>query len=281
MHRFLLAGLFILLVVWPAPAWWVGGHAIVAEAAALQLPEDIPSFFRAGGKAFSHASGDPDRWKNPAAKYLRAAEAPDHFMDLENFQSRELPEDRFKAIALLIELKEDPAKTGFLPWAICENYDRLSCAFYDFRQDPDNPTIRAKCLIYAGILSHLTGDLSMPLHNTINYDGKKGPNGKVVQKGIHAKIDAFPEKNGFKAEEISRGIKAKKIDDVWTHVLKQIDDSHALVDKCYEMDKEKAFDKPTKESTQFIMNRCRAGAQLTADLWYTAWLRSADMPKHW
>src|SRR5262249_9765352 len=114
-----------------------------------------------------------------------------------------------------------------------------------------------------------------------NYDGKRDKDGKMQQKGIHAKIDAFPERHGLTAEEIGRGIKAKQIEDVWDHVLKTIDESHKLVEKCYDLDLAGAFDKPTKESREFILKRCKAGAQFTADLWYTAWLRSAKMPRHY
>jgi hypothetical protein len=274
------AGLGTLLLAGVAGAWWVKGHESVAEAGAAGLPDDVPAFFRAGSKGLGHYAGDPDRWKNPSAKFLRAAESPDHYIDLENYQGKELPQDRWKAIALLQDLKEKPETAGMLPYAIMENYDRLSCAFYDHRADPKNPAIQAKCLVYAGVLAHFTGDCAMPLHTTRDYDGRKAGD-KVVQKGIHAKIDGFPEKFGLTAEEISRGLKAKKIDDVWAHVLKQINDSHAQVEKCYELDKAGAFDKPTEESRRFILERCRVGAQFTMDLWYSAWLRSEKMPKHY
>ena len=105
-----------------------------------------------------------------------------------------------------------------LPYAIMENYDRLSCAFYDYRADNDNPANRAKCIVYAGILSHFTGDCVMPLHTTRDYDGRPDKDGNWLQKGIHARIDAFPESHGLTAEEMARGLKAKKIDDVWEHV---------------------------------------------------------------
>ena len=262
-----------------APAWWVKGHESIAEAAAAGLPDDVPAFFRAGGKSLAHSSGDPDRWKNPAAKHLRAAEAPDHYLDLEDLEGKELPADRYKAIALLIELKKEPDRVGMLPYAIMEDYDRLSCAFYDYRADPENKAAQAKCLIYAGNLAHFTGDCVMPLHTTRDYDGRKLADGQVKQKGIHAKIDGFPEKNGFADEEIARGLKAKPIDDVWAYVLKRIKESHSHIDKCYELDEAGAFDKPTEESRKFILERCQAGAQFTMDLWYSAWLRSAKMPK--
>jgi hypothetical protein len=276
------AGFTVLLLLGGlAHAWWVEGHGSVAEAAAGGLPDDMPRFFRSSAKALYHLAGEPDRWKNREAKHLKAAESPDHFIDLEDFQGKPLPEDRWKAIKLLQELKANPERVGFLPYAIMENYDRLTVAFYDYRKDPDNPIIQHKCVVYAGILSHFTGDCVMPLHTTRDYDGRKGADGKVKQKGIHAKIDAFPEKNGLKAEEIARGLKAKQLDDVWQHVLERIEESHKLIGECYTMDARGEFEKPTKESRAFILARCRAGAQFTMDLWYTAWLRSAKLPPHW
>jgi hypothetical protein len=282
MKRALLgAGLTVLLATGLTHGWWVQGHATIAEAAAAGLPDEVPAFFRAGARALGHYAGDPDRWKNRAATFLRAAESPDHYLDLEDYEGHALPADRYQAIALLVRLKRKPERAGLLPYAILENYDRLSCAFYDLRAEPDNPAVRAKCLVYAGALSHFTGDCVMPLHTTRNYDGRPGPDGQLVQKGIHAKIDAFPERNGLTAEEMARGLKARKIDDVWGHVLKTLHDSHKLVDRCYELDRAGAFDRPTAESRRFILERCRAGAQFTMDLWYSAWLRSATMPKHY
>jgi hypothetical protein len=273
------SGLIVLWAASAAPAWWVKGHEAVAEAAASRLPEAMPRFFRAGGKALAHSSGDPDRWKNPEAKFLRAAEAPDHFLDLEDLQGKELPEDRYKAISLLISLKQKPDRTGMLPYALMENYERLCCAFYDLRNDPENPAIQAKCLTYAGNLAHFTGDASMPLHTTRNYDGKRQPDGTTLQKGIHAKIDGFPEKNGLSAEEMARGLEAKEIADVWDYVKKTLLESHTHIERCYELDAAGEFDKPTPRSREFILARCRIGAQFTMDLWYTAWLRSAKYPK--
>jgi hypothetical protein len=285
MRHFLLMVALIsgAVVVSVAPAWWVKGHESIAEAAALGLPPEVPAFFRAGGKTLALFAGDPDRWKNRTAKFLKAAELPNHFLDLEDLDGKEmeLPQDRFKGEAFLRALKRRPEQTGLLPYALMENYDRLCCAFYDHRADPENPAVRMKCLAYAGILSHYTGDTAMPLHTTRDYDGKKDGDGNWMQKGIHAKIDAFPEKNKFSPDEICRGLKAKAIDDVWEYVLRTIKESHRFVPKCYELDVAGAIETPTAESRAFIMERCRAGAQFTMDLWYSAWLKSAKMPPHW
>jgi hypothetical protein len=283
MRRRLLVALGLLLAagVGTAPGWWVEGHATVAEAAAARLPDEMPAFFRAAGKHLGHLAGDPDRWKNRACSFLRAAEAHNHFLDLEDLDGKELPADRNLATTLIAGLGRQPEKVGLLPYALMENYDRLSCAFYDHRKDPTHEAVRMKCIVYAGVLAHYTGDTVMPLHTTRDYDGRRGPDGNVVQKGIHAKIDAFPEKNKLGAEEICRGLEPTALDDVWAHVLKTIQESHTLVERCYELDRAGAIDKPTPESRAFILARCRAGAKFTMDLWYTAWKRSATLPPHY
>lgn len=277
----LLALLVFFAVGGMIRGWWVKGHESIAEAAASRLPDSMPAFFRAGGKHLAHFAGDPDRWKNPAAKHLRAAESADHFLDLEYLEGKELPADRYKAAQLIVSLKHRPELTGMLPYAIMEYYDRLSCAFYDLRAEPNNESIRMKCLVYAGNLAHFTGDTVMPLHTTKDYDGKRKDDGTFLQKGIHAKIDAYPEKNGFTPEEICRGLEPREIPEMWAHVLQTINESHKHVEKCYALDSSGAITNPTPESRTFIMERCRAGAQFTMDLWYNAWLRSATMPAHY
>jgi len=141
--------------------------------------------------------------------------------------------------------------------------------------------VTMKCLVYGGILAHYTGDAAMPLHTTTDYDGRKKPGGQVLQKGIHAKIDGFPEKNGITVEEICRGLEAKQVDKVWEYVAAFLASSYGQVEKCYEFDAKGAIATPTDESRAFILARCRAGAQFTLDLWYTAWVKSEKLPPHW
>jgi hypothetical protein len=266
-----------------ATGWWSGGHETVAEAAAARLPEDVPAFFRRGGKELAHFSVDPDRWKNREMNFLRRAEESNHYLDFEDLDGKTLPgTNRYDAMKLIYtDLKKDPTRVGMLPYAIMEYYEKLTVGFYDYRKAPTNTAIPMKCLVHGGTLAHYTGDAAMPLHTTSNYDGRKQADGTFKQKGIHAKIDAFPEKNKITPEEVCRGLEAKKIEDVWAHVLKFIDESRTHIDKCYEFDAAGAFDKPTDESRAFILARVRAGAQLTLDLWYTAWLRSEKLPAHW
>ena len=267
------------LVVGLAPGWWVKGHGTIAEAAAARLPDDVPAFFRAGGRHLAYLAGDPDRWKNRETPFLRRAEEANHFLDTEDLEGKPLPAThRYDAMKLLYgELKKEPNKVGVLPYAIVENYERLATAFADHRREPNNPSVPMKCLVYGGVLSHYTGDAAMPLHTTRDYDGRNQPDGTVRQKGIHAKLDALPEKFGLTAEEVCRGLEAKRIDDVWEHVNKFIAESFTHIPRCYELDAKGAFDNPTDESRAFILARVRAGAQFTLDLWYTAWVQSGKL----
>jgi hypothetical protein len=235
-----LASLLLLLISSQGWAWWVKGHGAITEAAISRLPDEVPAFFRAAGKQAGYLSGEPDRWKNRQTPYLRAAEAPDHYIDLEDYKGEELPANRYDAIRLVTRLGGNPERAGLLPYAVMEYFDRLSIAFYDYRQllererkladaspeerrelESERKAIEIKCIMYAGILAHYAGDASMPLHTTIDYDGRvasKGPDGRKLQQGIHAKIDGFPEKNGFTPEEIGRTVEPRAIPDVWQRV---------------------------------------------------------------
>ncbi|HEV8060404.1 MAG TPA: S1/P1 nuclease [Gemmataceae bacterium] len=274
----LISSLVLVFLGGGLRAWWTKGHGTIAEAATGGLPESMPAFFRAGGKHFAHLAAEPDQWKNRQTKFLYAAESPNHYLDFEYLEGNKLPPDRYQAIQLMTRLHQKPDFTGMLPYAIMEEYERLAIAFSHQRAEPENETIKMKCLVYAGILSHYTGDCMMPLHTTKDYDGKKNDKGGFSQKGIHAKIDGFPEKNGFTAEEIGRGLLAEPKDDVWVYVQQRIQESRTFIEKSYRLDAAGAFEKATPESRQFIMERCRAGAQFTMDMWLNAWLKSAKMP---
>ena len=276
---FLALILIGLLVAPPAHGWWVEGHARIAEAAARILPDDVPAFFRAAGRDLGHMAGDPDRWKNKDLPHLRSTESPEHFLDLEYLDGAELPVDRYKLIDLLKQNKRQPSVVGMLPFALLEAHDRLACAFQDYRSKPEDAIIRTKCLVHAGILSHYTGDCSMPLHTTKDYDGRPDDKGGFTQKGIHARLDAFPEKHGLTAEELAREVKVEAITSTRDRVMEEIRHGHGLVDKCYSMDAIGAFVTPTKESRSFVLDRCRRGVKFTAELWYSAWQKSATLPK--
>ena len=224
-------------------------------------------------------AGDPDRWKNPGTKHLRATEGPEHFLDLEDLGGNEIPEDRYQAIQLIIRLNKSPDKVGLLPHALLEGYEKLACCFQDWREKPEDLVRQWRCLVYAGSLAHYAGDCAMPLHTTKDYDGRVREGKPTQQKGIHARLDAFPEKHGITVDEIFQGLKLEPTDNTWARILAEFRASHRLVDETYRLDAAGGFQDPSSESRAFVLARCQAAARLTADLWIAAWEKSKTLPK--
>src|ERR1700689_3629177 len=95
-HRFLASrtprfalravGLLCLMVTTPpAHAWEHEGHTMINRLAASTLPADVPAFLRtpAAIDEIEYLGPEPDRWRSPAEPELVAAQAPEHFIDLE------------------------------------------------------------------------------------------------------------------------------------------------------------------------------------------------------
>lgn len=260
-------------------AWWVVGHGRIAEAAVRVLPEEMPEFFRKAGPALGQMAGDPDRWKNPGTKHLRASEGPEHFLDLEDLGGNEIPEDRYQTIQLMIRLGKSPDKVGLLPHALLEGFEKLACCFQDLREKPDDPVRQWRCLVYAGSLAHYAGDCAMPLHTTKDYDGRVREGKPPLQKGIHARLDAFPEKHGITIDDISQGLKLEPVENPWGRMVAEFRSSHRLVDEAYRLDAAGGFQDPGPESRAFVLQRCRAASRFTAELWVAAWEKSKSLPK--
>ncbi len=284
---FLCAGLaLLLLILVPAQAWHDEGHHYAARAATMALPEDVPAFFREGHAAISHSSLDPDAFKHRELAQMDHSEFPEHFMDIELLQGRELPPLRYEFLKLCNELELDPTKVGTLPYAVTEWTQKLTLAFAEHRQHPDNEHIRAKCLIYAGILSHYAADLHMPLHTSIHWDGRAVEGEPYQRTGIHLKVDALPTKvpyNEMFEEPLPTPLASPE---VFTLVVEELMKSNALVDRVYELEAdfpEKPDMSPLEgEVREFTIERTRAAASFTADLFLSAWRNSAKIqPPDW
>lgn len=272
----------LLLTLAPsAQAWHDEGHYYVAVAAVKAMPEDVPAFFREGAATVGHGSLDPDVFKHRELPQLDHSEFPEHFLDIEMLEGTELPQRRYDYIKLCYDLKIDPTKSGTLPYAITEWTQKLTMAFAEHRANPDNPHIYAKCLIYAGILSHYAADLHMPLHTTIHWDGRAEEGTPYVRTSIHLKIDALPTKipyNELFTEPLPTPLSSP---DIFTFTMEQFAKSHAMVDRAYEL--EDAYPDMQNmvisddEVLDFTAERTRAAAAFTADLFLSAWRNSANI----
>ena len=69
----------------PAGAWGNEGHRLINRLAASSLPADVPAFLRSESaiNEIEYLGPEPDRWRSRAEPELSAAQAPEHFIDLE------------------------------------------------------------------------------------------------------------------------------------------------------------------------------------------------------
>ena len=270
--------IIIVLCVFAAPAtgWWSSGHIVLSKAATLALPEEMPSFFRSGGDFIAHASVDADLHKNRAVVNTYSTEYPEHFIDLEMLKGAALPALRYEFIELCQELDIDPTRVGLVPYAVAEWTGRLAVAFAEHRKWPENEVIWAKCLLYAGFVSHYAQDLMQPLHTTIHYNGIKGEDGTVVGKGIHEKVDSAMERLGMIPEDLAKGHELAVYDSLMAGIIQHLDASHARVSAIYEVG-EKWNDVTDEDMRSLSFERARASVQFNASLFLTAWRKSDGM----
>jgi len=263
----------------PAWAWWPAGHAILSKAAVKALPAEVPAFFREGGEMIGHCAWDPDVAKNRATPQLDDAESPEHYLDSELLKGHPLPATRYQFIALCAEMKLDPKAVGLVPYSAAEGTDRLAIAFAEHRKWPENPFIRTKCLVYAGILSHYAGDICMPLHTTIDHDGRARPDGSSPRTGIHAKVDSLIEKLAMKPDELAKDQRIEPLPRLMPGIVKEIEASRALVDRTYALEMKLPPSQgpwtPDPEIRAFANERAREATRFIAALFLTAWRHSA------
>ena len=260
----------------PAQAWWGDGHGVLTEGAVLALPEEMPAFFRQGGNIASHVVFDPDLFKNRRAPLLSHAENGEHYFDLEYLGGRAIPAKRFDFIALCFELQLDPTKVGMAPYAIAEWTERLTVAFAEHRQWPENEAIQQKCLVYAGILAHYAEDMCQPLRATWDYNGKKQADGTVIGKGIHEQVDSSVERLGFAPEELAAEQNIVVFDSLMKAITGQIKKSNWRVEEVYALWGHWE-DENDARVRALALEFARTSVRFTASLYRTAWHQSAEI----
>ncbi|MBT3270563.1 hypothetical protein HN371_25705 [Candidatus Poribacteria bacterium] len=276
------AGLVLFALQGPAQAWWPEGHAIVTRAAVRSLGDDMPGFFRDGEAMIAHAVKDPDIIKNRAVPQLNATEGPDHYLDLELLQGRDLPPTRGEFVALCQELEANPKYVGFLAYSVAEWTQRLAVAFAEHRKWPDNPYVQSKALVYAGILAHYANDAGQPLHLTIHFDGRVPEGGRPPHNGIHEKVDGLIQGHDLTEEDLASDTPPAACEDLMAGIMATVDESRTHIDAVYELEAALLSDEdPSEEDAAAIralaLDRGKASALFTAVVFETAWAISESV----
>jgi hypothetical protein len=288
--------LLLTLVVPQSTAWGWGyeGHIFVNRVAAEKLPPDVPAFLRSAVAELAYLGPEPDRWRENSDPALKSAQEPDHYIDLERITWLDpLPEGRYQFYQKLYEKRAQtkdnpddylPERIGLQPYAVMEIFGRLKAAFQEYREvrEHNQPTdfLEHKIVFYAGWLGHYVADGSQPLHTTIQYNGWVGanPKGYTTRAGIHAEFETAYVSRNIAASDFVHLVHAPEpIADPFASYMQYLRASNALVEKVYELDKAGGFrDVGSREAFDFTTQRLAAGSQMLVNLWYAAWLASAN-----
>jgi hypothetical protein len=271
-----------------AHAWGNEGHRLVNRLAASSLPSDVPAFLttEAAVNEIEYLGPEPDRWRSKTEPELLAAQAPEHFIDMELADALgPLPRQRLDFEAKVFAAGQRPEKIGLQPWVATEVWQRLKASMREYRAlsaaHKDTKPVEQVILFYAGWMGHYVGDASQPLHTTIQYNGWVGPNpnGYTTAHQIHWQFEGpFVGVNIHEADVKAKMTVLKPVEgDIFDSYVAYLRHTQSYVEKVYQLEKTGGFvGAGTAESREFTAERLAAGASMLRDMIYTAWLKSAD-----
>ena len=311
----------LAVVTFRAGAWDYEGHRAVNELALASLPADFGGFKLTPEmkERVAFLAGEPDRWRNVGDLPLRNVNGPDHYIDLEdlrwyNLTPETLPLLRYDFAADIARERAahpdkfppiDPTRdtdhtrelSGFLPWAITENYEKLkSCFSYlkTFQKYGGTPAeianAEANAVYVMGVMGHYVGDATQPLHTTMHFNGWAGenPHGYTTNRSFHAWIDGgyFHQTGGIDVAKLAGKIhpaerirNAGEPEGMFRDAVAYIAAQNKQVEPLYVLEKEgKLTGEGDKglEGRAFLDGQLVKAGQMLGNIWYTAWLEAPE-----
>lgn len=192
-------------------SWGFFAHRKINYTAVFTLPSGMIGFYKRNIDYLTEHAVDPDK-----RRYIDTAEAPRHYLDVENFEQHidSIPKKWNDAVAKYG--REKLHESGEVPWQIQKTYYRLVTAFKTLDS--------ARILKYSADLGHYIGDAHVPLHTTNNHNGQL-----TNQVGIHAFWESRLPELFAKNYNLFVG-KAKYVEDPLAESWKFIKHSNSLLD---------------------------------------------------
>ena len=256
-----------IIMLFALSSWGIWGHEHINHAAVFALPEKMRVFYYNHIDFITIESTGPDMKRSV---YSDKSEGPKHFIDIEGYDRPldSLPRttaNKSKAFA-----DSTLQKYGSLPWQIQDMMAKLTKAFKDKH--------KSEILLLSADLAHYLGDAHMPLHTSLNYDGKL-----TNQPGVHAFWESrLPEQFGDTYNLNTR--EAKFIDDVTKETWRIIKNTHQLADTLLAIDRQvrktlgddKLYNAKAFHTALNGMVEAQLKNSITAvaDFWYTAWVNA-------
>jgi hypothetical protein len=287
MHK-IVAPLLILLIPLPAWAWGEKGHLMINRVAIEAASSKVPDFMIAAREELIYNAFEPDRWRAEGrTSPMQIAQAADHFFDSEYWGAiASIEPDRYSFMEKAAAKKIELVKIGYLPYAILENYGKLVNAFRFWRNAKtaqDRESARANAVYVAGVLGHYVGDGSQPMHLSIQYNGwlETTPNPKnyTTDRNLHNRYESAYVNAAVDIGAVRPRVQSpQRLANVWDSTKQYLGRSYAELEPMYDLEKTGEFnpEKPRPKGTEFIVNQLARAGTMLGNLWYTAWLESAE-----
>jgi hypothetical protein len=299
-----LAAAVLLAPAGKAFAWGATGHRLIGEAAAAELPADLPAFLHSPEAIadLGELDREPDRWKGSGNPHDNMRD-PAHFLDLDDAGKvlggpalNKLPQTRAEYEAALRAAGADGFHAGFLPYSIIDGWQQLVKDFAYWRvltaaipreQDParkawlERDLVRREHLILSdlGEWGHYVGDGSQPMHVSIHFNGWgpfPNPNG-YTEDPVHAPFEGAFVRQHVTLKDVEAAMApVQPCADIWACTETYLTTTNASVVPFYEMQKAGGMTGASPSGVGFAVARLAAGAAELRDLTVAAWVASAN-----
>jgi len=209
-------------------SWGDKGHQKINGSASQFFPARLNNFKDWSAKLSEHGSDADKRKKEDRTEGVK------HFIDMDAYKDfvemHKITENKDAAFDLYG--KKFILKNGTLPWVTDSTYHALVQQFKSKEW--------TNAVLTAADLGHYVGDGHMPLHLTLNYDGKL-----TDQTGIHSRYESKMI-NKYVDEITVKRSRTRKVNDVSRYVFDYIYSNYQYKDSLLNADKF-AFEKANHE----------------------------------
>jgi len=209
-------------------SWGEKGHQKINGSAPRFFPARLNHFKGWSEKLSEHGSDADNRKKNDRTEGVK------HYIDIDAYkdfvEKHKITEAKDEAFTQYG--KDFIMKNGTLPWVTDSTYHTLVKQFRSREWE--------KAVLTAADLGHYVGDGHMPLHLTLNYDGKL-----TEQTGIHSRYESKMINRNVDQITIKR-TRVRKVKNVSRYVFDYIYSNYQYKDSLLNADK-LAFEKANRE----------------------------------
>ncbi|MEB2787120.1 zinc dependent phospholipase C family protein [Algoriphagus persicinus] len=283
--RIFLVWIFSLFFISATPiTWGFYAHSLINRLAVFSLPEEMIGFYKPQIQYITENAVNPDR-----RRYAVEGEAEKHFIDLDYYGDSALQILPIYWNEAVGKFSEDSLRAnGIGPWSAYFTFLNLTKAF----ETKNSEAI----LRLSADLGHYIGDLNVPLHTTVNYNGQL-----TDQVGIHGFWESrIPE---LQAKDYPLWVgQADYVEKPQLALWEAVAEAHAQVDSVLSIEKEltNSFSPDQKYSYEErnnltvrvysrefteayalaldnqIERQMKKSIKMIADFWFTAWVNAGQ-----